>query len=226
MKVRTPDGRSLSVSGNAKPFIGGWAYIVWAFGPEGGLRFYVTPAGSAEVIGKQLGEWGKYTVREAGWNGGTLRSLEDPEAGGTTMMWIGPHHEISTYVNGVGVPFEVFMDKLAAFDVQDAPEGLTMLPRAGSGMSLANLLAVNTIDQVCSVQVKPLADVASDVPRTRGKQVRGGSMWRVDDHDESGQLRSRSALLVNRSTATTVMAARSDDPQFVSVVESITCELN
>ncbi|UBU16256.1 hypothetical protein [Nonomuraea gerenzanensis] len=226
MQVRAPNGQSLTVEGNSQPFIGGWAYVIWAHGPAGGTRFQVTPAGSTEVVSKQLGDWPRFTVREAQWNGGRILSLEDPEQGTTNMVWVGPHNEVATFFNGVGVPFEAFMDILVKFDVQDTPEGLTMLPRAGSGLTLGNLLAVNTIDQVCAVQVKPAADAADAVPPTKGKRVRGGSMWRVDEKDEAGAVQTRSAFMVNDSTATTVVAARPDDVRFIDVVETISCRLS
>jgi hypothetical protein len=225
MHVRAPNGQSLVVEGNSQPFIGGWAYLIWAHGPTEGTRFQVTPAGSAEIVSKQMGDWSRYAVREAQWNGGRLLSMEDPESG-TNMVWVGPHHEVSTFFTGTGVPFETFMDILARFDIQDTPEGLTMLPRAGSGMTLGNLLAVNTIDQVCNVQVKPLADASESVPRSKGKRVRGGSMWRVDERDAAGAVQTRSAFVVNDTTATTVVAARPDDVRFIDVVESISCRLS
>ncbi|MEU4405963.1 hypothetical protein AB0F88_15665 [Streptosporangium sp. NPDC023963] len=225
MQVRAPNGQSLTVEGNSQPFIGGWAYLIWAHGPTGGIRFQVAPAGSAEIVSKQLGDWARHTVREAQWNGGRILSLEDP-ASGTNMVWVGPHNEVSTFFNGTGVPFEAFMDILAKFDIQDTPGGLTMLPRAGSGLTLGNLLAVNTIDQVCSVQVKPVAEASESIPRSAGKRVRGGSMWRVDEKDEAGKVQTRSAFMVNDTAATTVVAARPDDARFIGVVESISCRLS
>jgi hypothetical protein len=225
MHVRAPNGQSLTVDGTSQPFIGGWAYLIWAHGPTGGIRFQVTPAGSTEIVSKQLGDWTRYTVREAQWNGGRILSLEDPESG-TNMVWVGPHNEVSTFFNGTGVPFEAFMDILAKFDIQDTPQGLAMLPRAGSGLTLGNLLAVNTIDQVCTVQVKPVADASESIPRATGKRVRGGSMWRVDEQDEAGAVRTRSVFMVNDTAATTVVAARPDDARFIDVVESISCRLS
>ncbi|MBB6348119.1 hypothetical protein ACWGH8_19880 [Nonomuraea muscovyensis] len=225
MQVRAPNGQTLTVDGNPQPFIGGWAYLIWAHGPTGGIRFQVTPAGSAELVSKQLGDWSRFTVREAQWNGGRLMSLEDPESG-TNMVWVGPHHEVATFFNGTGVPFEAFMDILAKFDLQDTPDGLTMLPRAGSGLTLGNLLAVNTIDQVCNVQVKPIADSSEAVPRSSGRRVRGGAMWRVDERDESGAVKTRSVFVVNETAATTVVAANPDDTRFIGVVESISCRLS
>lgn len=225
MQMRAPNGQHLTVDGNPQPFIGGWAYLIWAHGPTGGMRFQVTPAGSAELVSKQLGDWSRFTVREAQWNGDRIMSLEDPESG-TNMVWVGPHNEVATFFTGTNVPFEAFMDVLAKFDIRDTPEGLTMLPRAGSGLTLGNLLAVNTIDQVCNVQVKPAEEASEAIPRSAGKRVRGGSMWRVDERDAAGAVQTRSAFMVNDSTATTVVAARPDDARFISVVESISCRLS
>lgn len=58
------------------------------------------------------------------------------------------------------------MDWLAQFDIQDSPTGLTMLPRPGSRVRYGRMLAFNTIDQVCSVQIKPKGDVTDALPRS------------------------------------------------------------
>ncbi|MFE3453037.1 hypothetical protein ACFXJ8_29355 [Nonomuraea sp. NPDC059194] len=225
MIVRTPDGRTLTVEGEPQPFVAGWAYAVWAYGPDGGYRLNVSPAGSAESVAKKMGDWPRYVVREATWNGGRILSLEEQEQAFTNMLWIGPHHEVATVVNGIGVPLETFMDRLSLFDVRDAADGLTLLPRAGSGQQLGNMLAVNAIDQLCSVQVVPVAQTATYLPNTAGKSVRGGRMWRIDETDQRGRVSSRSALVVNETTATTITAAQPDDPRFIAAVESITCGL-
>lgn len=226
MKVRAPNGQSLSVEGNPWPFTGGWAYISWLYGEGGGLRFNVTPAGSHELVSRELGEWARFKVREASWNGGRIRSVEDPENSGTNLVWVGPHNEVSSFVGGVGVPLELFMDMLSKFAIDDAVEGLTLLPLAGSGLRHGKLLAVNLIDQLCSVQIRPIAEATGYLPRSKGKQVRGGSMWRFDDRDEKGALRTREAFVVNDSTATSIITYQPDDPKFVSVAGSLTCSLS
>ncbi|HET6298872.1 MAG TPA: hypothetical protein VFG33_36220 [Kribbella sp.] len=226
MKVRAPNGQTLSVEGNPLPFNGRWAYIAWLFGQGGAQRFNITPAGSAELISKELGDWQRLKIREASWNGGRIVSMEDPEHAGTTMVWVGPHNEISSYVGGVGVPLEVFMDMLSKFAIDDAVEGLTLLPLAGSGLEHGRLLATNVIDQLCSVQIRPIAEAAETLPRSQGKQVRGGSMWRLDDRDDQGTLLTRTAYVVNDTTATSVITYQPDDPKFISVAGSLTCSLS
>jgi len=226
MKVRAPNGQSLSVEGNPWPFMNRWAYISWLFGEGGGLRFNITPAGSAELITKQLGDWSRFKIREASWNGGRIVSMEDPENGGTNMVWVGPHNEVSSYLGGVGVPLEIFMDMLAKFAIEDAVEGLTLLPRTGSGLRQGKMLATNVIDQLCSVQIKPIADVAANIPSSKGKQVRGGSMWRFDDRDPNGTLQTRSAFVVNDTTATSIVTYQPEDPKFISVASSLSCSLS
>jgi hypothetical protein len=83
---------------------------------------------------------------------------------------------------------------------------------------------VNALDGVCSVQVKPVAEIGSRMPRGSGKQVRGGRLWKIDEQGADGKL-LRSALLVNDTTATTLIAANGEDPGFAAVADSITCGL-
>jgi hypothetical protein len=225
MPVRTPDGRTLTVEGMPEPFKTGWSYMLWVHGDNGGYRIHTGAAGARELVARYLGEFSRFIVREASWNGARLVSYEDPEISGTTMLWIGAHHELYTFIPGTNVPFEVFMDQLGRFDVQDAPDGLVLTPRPGSRVQLASLIAVNTLDGVCSVQVKPRSEAAPDLPGRAGKRVRGGELWKVDERAADGKL-FRSALLVNDTTATTLIAARPDDPRFAAVADSVHCKLN
>ncbi|GAA0411926.1 hypothetical protein Acor_15900 [Acrocarpospora corrugata] len=223
MPARTPDGRTLTVEGSPQPFTMGWSYMVWARGDGGSLRFHTAAAGARELISRHLGEYGRFTVREVSWNGARLVSHEDPENGGTTMLWIGPHHEVYTFIPGVNVPFEAFMGHLAGFDIQDAPDGVVLAPRLGARVRLGNMLAVNTLDGVCSVQVNPVGDLPR--PGGTGKRVRGGALWKLDERRADGRV-LRSAIVVNETTTTTLIAREADDPRFAAVADSITCGLN
>jgi hypothetical protein len=222
MPARTPDGRTLAVDGSPQPFTMSWSYLLWAYGDDGALRFHTAAAGARELITRHLGEFDRFTVREISWNGARLVSHEDPETGGTTMLWIGPHHEVYTFIAGVNVPFEAFMGQLAGFDIQDAPDGVVLAPRLGSRVRLTNMLAFNTLEGVCSVQVNPAADMP--VPGGSGKRVRGGALWKVDQRSADGGV-LRSAILVNDTTTTTLVARQADDPRFAAVADSIKCRL-
>lgn len=222
MPARTPDGRTLMVD-SPQPFTMGWSYMVWAYGADGNFRFHTAAAGARELISRQLGEYDRFTVREVSWNGARLVSHEDPANGGTTMLWIGPHHEIYTYVPGVNVAFEAFMGLLSGFEIDDAPDGVVLVPRPGSATRLTNLLAFNTLREVCSVQVNPVADLPA--PGGTGKRVRGGSLWKLDERRADGKV-LRSAIIVNETTTATLVARRADDPSFAAVADSIKFKLN
>ncbi|MFC6087066.1 hypothetical protein [Sphaerisporangium aureirubrum] len=223
MSARTPDGRKLTVDGSPQPFTMGWSYMLWAYGDDGAFRLHTGAAGARELIARHLGEFDRFTVREVSWNGARLISHEDAESGGTTMLWIGPHHEIYTFVPGLNVPFEVFMGQLSVFDIRDAPEGVVLAPRLGSRVRLSSMLAFNTLDGVCSVQVNPVAEMPA--PGGTGKRVRGGALWKVDETRADGRV-LRSAIVVNDTTTTTLVARQADDPRFAAVVDSIKCRLN
>jgi hypothetical protein len=225
MPVRTPDGRTLTVEGTPEPFTTGWGFMLWVNGDGGAYRIHTGPAGVTELVARHRGDFSRFTVREASWKGARLVSHEDPKISGTTMLWIGPHHELYTFVAGTSVPFEVFMDQLSKVDLQDSPDGLVLTPRAGSRARLSSLIAVNTLDGICSVQVKPRSEAAPELPDHAGRRVRGGELWKDDKRAADGGL-FRSALLVNDTTATTLIAAKADDPRFAAVADSITCGLN
>ncbi len=134
----------------------GWSYLFWARNDNGAQRFRTGAAGARELIAHHLGEYDRFTVREVSWNGARSGLHEDPENGGTTMLWIGPHHEVYTFIQGTNVPFEVFIGLLAAFDVRDAAWRASVLaPRLGARVRMDGLLAVNSLEGVCSIQVNP-----------------------------------------------------------------------
>ncbi len=222
MLARTPDGRTLTVDGSPQPFTMGWSYMIWAQSDNGALRFHTGAAGSRELIARHLGEYERFTVREVSWNGARLVSHEDLENGGTTMLWIGPHHEVYTFVPGTNVPFEVFIGYLSLFDIQDAPEGVVLAPRPGARVRLGDLLAVNSLEGVCSIQVNPAGSLPT--PGGSGKRVRGGALWKRDERAADGRV-LRSAILVNATTTAILTAREADDPRFAAVADSLTCGL-
>ncbi len=223
MLARTPDGRTLTVDGSPQPFTMGWSYLLWARSDRGAQRFHTGAAGARELIARHLGEYDRFTVREVSWHGARLVSHEDPENGGTTMLWIGPHHEVYTFVQGTNVPFEAFIGLLAAFDVRDAPDGVVLAPRLGARVRLDGLLAVNSLEGVCSIQVNPAG--ALPTPGGTGKRVRGGALWKRDERADDGRV-LRSAVLVNTSTTTILTARDADDPRFAAVADALTCGLS
>ena len=207
--------------------MGGWAFMIWVDNPDGTTyRLHTGDAGSTELVAKHTGEFDRFTVREVSWNGARLQSLEDAENNATTILWIGDHHEISTSAPGTSVPLEPFMDRLSKFDIADSPDGIVLTPRPGLGGRLRNLLAANSIQDVCTVTVKPVADVVSFIPRRAGKKVRGGQLWRTEERDEAGSLLYRSALVANATTATVLTPVRDDDPRLIEAAESVNFSLN
>ncbi|MDI6103047.1 hypothetical protein QLQ12_30975 [Actinoplanes sp. NEAU-A12] len=225
MSLRAPDGRTLTIDGTPGAFLGGWAFMLWVDSPEGTYRLHTGTAGSTELVTKQTGEFAGFTVREVSWKGARLQSFEDTANNGTTVLWIGAHHELSTFVAGTSVPLEPFMDRLSKFDIQDSPEGIVLTPRPGSGRRLRNMLAANTIRDVCSLTVKPVEDVVSYIPKRAGKKVRGGQLWRTEERDTSGSLMYRTALIANETTATVLTPVRDDDPRLIEAAESVNFSL-
>jgi hypothetical protein len=221
MLARTPDGRTLTVDGSPQPFTMGWSHLIWAQSDSGALRFHTGAAGARELITRHLGEYERFTVREVSWNGARLVSHEDPE-NDTTMLWIGPHHEVYTFVPGTNVPFEVFIGHLSVFDIHDAPEGVVLAPRPGARVRLGDMLAVNSLEGVCSIQVNPAGSLPT--PGGTGKRVRGGALWKRDERAADGRV-LRSAILVNTTTTTILTAREADDPRFAAVADSLTCGL-
>jgi hypothetical protein len=92
---------------------------------------------------------------------------------------VGRHHEVSTFVAGVGVPPEAFIDMLRPLAIDDSPDGVVVRPQKGSGARADNLLGAN----------------------------------------------SRSVLLANETTATSIVSDRADDARMASFVESVRLEL-
>ena len=223
MAVLAPDGSSLSVEGAKERFLGAWAFMFWVSGQSSRIRMHTGNAGSLEATEEAVGQLDQYRIRRARHGGAELIAMEMADPALTTFVWKGQHHELTTTMGGVDVPFEAFLDVLSRLDLVDSSEGLQVRPRAGSGMDLTLTLGVNTLADVCAVTVKPLEPTRRLLPSHAGRRVRGGTMWH--EADSYGGVPVRRALIAGRTTVTTLETRRPDDARFVDVVENLAVDL-
>jgi hypothetical protein len=198
-----PDGRRLSVTGNDAGFVGPWAFMVWVRHPSGTFRAHTTARGSTEILVANSGRTEHTKVREASMRGSRLVSLEDNELGGTTLVWQGDFHELSTYVHGTTVSFEAFVSRLALLDLADSRDGLVVLAARGTGTHLEYVLGANFIPEICSISVRDAGGRMR--PATAGKAVRGGQMWHDDETDGTGRV-TRSMVTIANDTCVTSLS--------------------
>jgi hypothetical protein len=224
MKTLAPDGRILSMEHSPDRLLGPWAFMLWVYGQRGVFRLHTGASGSTELVEKHTGRYARLTVREASLGGRRILSYEDGEAGGTTFLSLGPHHEVSTFVPGLGVPPEVFVDMLKPLAIDDSPDGVVVQPRRGAGVRTDNLLAANGVADLCGLTVMPIESVVSQLPKQAGRTVRGGSLWRAEDAD-GGDPGHRTVMLANETTVTSIVSDRADDARLARFVESVRVEL-
>ena len=55
--------------------------------------------------------------------------------------------------------------------------------------------------------------------------MRGGALWKREERADNGRL-LRTAILVNTTTTTILVARNADDPRFAAVADSLACGLN
>jgi len=221
MPTMTPDGRILTVTGNPRGLVGPWLFMMWVTSASNRFRLHCGARGGQEAVLAHSPDAAKTTVREASRGRTRLLSIEDTAHGGTTLVWQGDFHELSTFVHGTEVPLETLPSMVAGLDIQDSREGMTVRPLRGSGVEVDYVLAGNFIPEVASVTVKPLASATEQIPLSGGKAVRGGRLWRDDDLAADGTLLRRRAVLANTSTAAFFVPFEPTGKDLAPVVESI-----
>lgn len=222
MRILSPDGRWLSVTGSDAAPTTGWAFMIWVSSWRGSFRIHTGSRGAEESA--HAAE--KLTVlpREATQNGNRLVSLEVPERAGTTMVWQGRFHEISLYLQRTDVPMEFLAHAAQQLDLTDSPDGIVVRPAKGSGVQLNHVLGSNVIADLCGVDVRD-ARSTPGLLSASGKSVRGGRMWRSDQHDADGRVTNRRVLIANDSTLTTLTPFDPDDVRLPALAESIDVRL-
>ncbi len=219
MRKLMPDGRWLSVSGNDAGFVGPWAFMLWVRHPSGSFRVHTGARGSAEIMVANSGRTELTKIREASVRGSRLVSLEDSVQGGTTLVWQGDFHELSTYVHGTTVSFEAFASRLALLDLTDGRDGLIVKAGRGTGSALEYVLGANFVPDICSISVR--AAEGRYRPATVGKAVKGGRMWRDDETDEHGRITRSVVSIANESAVTSLTPFDPADARLRPLVESI-----
>lgn len=222
MRTLMPDGRWLSVSGNKHGLLGPWIYMMWVH-QSGSFAIQAVSLGSAEAIAVHEGRREHTTVREASLRGSRLVSLEDTERGGTTFVWQGDFHEVSTYVPGVRIPMESFIAKLSLLDLTDTREGVLVRAAPGLGASVVYRTATNFIPDIGTIGVRSVDPAGR--PTTSGRPVRGGRLWRDDLKDPDDTVTRSVLTIINESSVTTLAPFRPDDPRLRPLVESLNVSL-
>lgn len=220
MRKLMPDGRWLSISGNDAGFVGPWAFMLWVRHRSGTFRVHTGARGSAEIMVANSGRTHLTTAREASMRGSRLVSLEDKEHAGTTLVWQGDFHEISTFVHGTSVSFEAFASRLALLDLIDSRDGIVVLAGRGTGTELDYVLGANFIPDICSLSVRA-AGHRTTLPVTAGLAVKGGRMWRDIDTGADGGVTRSMVTIANDSTITSLSPFDPADARLRPLVESI-----
>jgi hypothetical protein len=226
MSTIAPDGRVLTIAGNPHGLVGPWLFMMWVTRNGTRFRLHAGARGGQEAVLLNSGRYGQVKVREAGQGRTRLVSLEDVTQGGTTLVWQGDFHEVSTFVHGTDVPLESFPALLAPLEISDARDGIVVRARPGTGTAVEYVLGGNFIPDLASLTVKPLAAATQEVPHAGGKAVRGGRLWRSDDHAADGSLSRRTLILANRSTASFLVPFDPAAAALAPLAESLTVTLS
>ncbi|MFI5915752.1 hypothetical protein [Dactylosporangium sp. NPDC051541] len=165
-------------------------------------------------------------VREASQGRTRLLSIEDAKHGGTTLVWQGDFHEVSTFVHGIDVPLQTLPSMVAGLDLQDSRDGMVVRARPGSGVRVDYVMGGNFIPAIASVTVKPLESATEQVPRSGGKAVKGGRTWRDDEIADDGTVLRRRVVLANGSTASFLDALEPTGRDLVPLLETISFTLS
>jgi hypothetical protein len=200
--------------------------MMWVTSNTNRFRLHSGVRGGQEAILVHSPDAAAVKVREASTGRARLLSIEDPAHGGTTLVWQGDFHEVSTFVHGTDVPLQTLPSLVAGLNMQDSRDGMVIRPRPGSGVQVDYVMGGNFIPEIASVTVKPLESATEQVPGSGGKVVHGGRLWRDDDYAPDGSLLRRRAVLANASTAAFLGALEATGRELAPLMDTISFTLS
>lgn len=221
MDVLTLDGRMLTVTGNPHGFLGPWGFLGWLHGPNGSVRLHTGLAGSLERSLDYAGALGSMRVRSASLGAARVRSFADTDAVETHFAWVGPWHEVTTFVKGRGLTLDGFVGLLGAVRITDSRHGVWLQPKATSMARLAGVVGANSVPLVCGLSVRATAEATGMLPRWAGRAVAGGELWR--DAVAGGGLEV--GVLANPSAVTVLQAGAAQVPAMAELAETLSITL-
>jgi len=225
MSVLSPDGRSIEIAGSAREFTGSWGFKCTLRRQANLVALNTATAGSYETVRRHNGTLENSARREVSFRDVALISYETVEESAyTTFLWRGAHHELYWTVAGRDVSFSVFTEMMSAVDLDDSASGLLVVPRRGTGASIAMVLAANTLTNLCAVAITPTTSPSLRVPGHSGRKVRGGVMWRTDARREDGSL-ERTATIASATAVTDLGFFEPDAPANLEIAENLQVEV-
>lgn len=210
--IRAVDGSTVEVDGIQDP--PRWAFRAWYRSRRTGVSaIMTTDAGASE--NSPLPD--AHIVSEARAGSARLLALADPDRERhptTTFVYQGPFHELYTTQAGVDIPMDAFVDFLKPLDISDSPEGMQAVPKRGSDATVDLQVGAAVIEDVAVLTSYFSSQALREVPSHRGRQVRGGELWRIES--------PVGVLIANDSVATRAEPIRDpNDPAFVALAESL-----
>ncbi|MDI6103394.1 hypothetical protein QLQ12_32775 [Actinoplanes sp. NEAU-A12] len=166
VRVQWNDGSSLADRVAGVRFVGGNYGRGFQIGTRGNHDFATTYFVAASVKKRLVVGNREVIVSEANDGSSTIVSL------------LGKHHELMTVFSGPA-PTDVNLTGLfSVLDIDDQPEGMRVVPKKSTLLSVASEHVLATVENRGSVNV-PSPDRGRDLlPKARGAKTASGEVWR------------------------------------------------
>lgn len=189
-----------------------------------GRGFQIHPAGAHDAAVEAFTPGARTSRLVVGRREVKLSVAADRTSATATLL--GEHHELMTVFTGPAPSTARIVDLFGVLDVDDAPEGMRVVPRRSTLLSVMNEHHVVVAEDLVSVDVPGPAHAKRLVPRHRGRRTRHGEVWKSPLPGARGKGRGRDfAYVVGTPTGVAeVVASDADattDAALLAMVDSL-----
>ncbi|MDO5663520.1 MAG: hypothetical protein Q4G40_12555 [Brachybacterium sp.] len=172
---RSPSGHTLTASWDGAELVAEVAGVHFAGGSYG-RAFQIAPSGAHDFACQFLTP--ATLVARAQVRGRELRISTATDGSVTFASLIGAHYELMTVFSGPAPAVSTIAELFAVLDVDDAAEGMTVIPQRATGLTVAGEHLVLTAADSMSVDVPAPSYARALRPNKRGGRTRRGEVWR------------------------------------------------
>lgn len=187
LSLRAPSGSVLTLGLPDDPRVSGVTTIARFAGSRFARGLQIGPLGFQEVANQSLMP---ATVIDRFVVGGhEVRMAVGLDGQNASVALIGRYHEVMTVYSGPPPRVTDVAEMFSQFTYEDAPEGMTIRPRSGTGLGMASEGLSVFVDGRGSLSIPGVANARDLIPKHAGTRTRFGELWRdgpLDDRPDQG----------------------------------------
>lgn len=219
---RSPGGNIVAVQWDGAKTISEVAGVRFAGGSYG-RGFQIHPLGAHDFALKNIIEGANVKRVLVGRRELKIGKSADNQT--TIATLIGSHHELMTIFQGPAPAAQVIGELFGVLDIDDAAEGMRVVPQNATMLSVMNEHIVIVNDDSTSLDIPSAAQASQIVPKHKGAKTKHGEVWRTKLPGRKGNRAHDFTYVVGTPKgAADVVAASTDavtDKALLAMVDSV-----